>query len=165
MTGFSKVAFAGVASLALAACQQAETDAEQKNEEAAAPAVDESQITLGNGEKNSITTEGITRSGATFTIPELTIERAGFLVMHPFRDGEPVRNEYVGAQAVAAGTSENVTIDVSDDPAEGDMYIVMLHFDMNEDGMFDFGDGETVPDAPALEGTTLIAHPIAAPAG
>jgi hypothetical protein len=121
-------------------------------------------IVLGNGEENAIAVEGATRAGATFSIPGVTIARNGFLVMHPFRDGSPVGTEYVGAVAVSAGDNENVSITVDVAPETGDMYIIMLHFDMNDDQVFDFNDGVTVPDVPAFEGNTMIAHRFAAPA-
>ncbi|MEM8697386.1 MAG: hypothetical protein AAGE05_15295 [Pseudomonadota bacterium] len=121
------------------------------------------QITLGNGEHNAIMLEGATRSGATFRIPTIRIDRNGFLVMHPFRDGAPVPTEYVGAVPVPAGVSHNVRITVDAEPMAGEMFIVMLHYDMNDDRVFDFGDGVTVPDAPVFEGGTMIAHRYAAP--
>lgn len=152
---------AATAGLALTACAPYEEDVVQVP---AAEASAERQITLGNGERNAIVTDGITRRGSVFTVPNVKIERDGFLVMHPFRDGAPVRDEYVGATAVQGGSNDTVAIDVGAAPSAGDMFIIMLHFDMNDDGVFDFGDGVTVPDAPAFEGARLIAHPIAAPA-
>ena len=163
-----RIALTGIAALAVSACQNSAPENDAMIEEAAGASEEASadaDITLGNGENNSITLEGITRTGSVFTVPEVKIEGAGWLVMHPFRDGTPVRNEYVGSTLLPAGTSENVTIDVGAPPAEGDMFIIMLHNDVNEDGVFDFGDGEAnVPDAPTFEGELLIAHPISAPA-
>lgn len=159
-----------LAAFALSSCDanESEAPAGEAGKEYAqidGPPADRSQITLGNGEENAIATEGIVRSGSTFTLPEVTIARAGFVVVHPFRDGEPVGNEYVAAQPVAAGTSSDVAVTVEGGVAEGDMLLFMLHNDMNDDGVFDFGDGEDdVPDAPTFEGTTMIAHPVAAPA-
>ncbi len=147
----------------LAACQPVETEPAIE-EPAVDAAPNEADITLGNGEYNAITTEGITRAGSVLTVPNVTIEQNGWLVMHPFKDGEPVRDKYVGSTLVPAGSNDNVTIDVGDLPTEGDMFIIMLHSDANDDGVFDFGDGKTVPDAPVFEGTTMIAHPIPAPA-
>ncbi|WP_438729382.1 DUF7282 domain-containing protein [Parasphingorhabdus sp. DH2-15] len=115
------------------------------------------QIQTGNGERNNIMLEGATRSGATFTFPRVEIERNGWLVMHPFKDGKPVPTVYVGHTQVKAGVTENVDIDVDTVPDNGEMFIVMLHFDMNDDGVFDFNDGITVPDAPVFEGSTLVA--------
>ncbi len=122
------------------------------------------QIVLGNGERNAITLEGATRSGSVMTFPSVMIERDGFVVMHPFRDDRPVRTEYVGATFVKAGTTANVSVDVGAAPAVGQNFIVMLHNDMNNDGVFDFGDGVTVPDEPTFEGNRLVALPFAAPA-
>lgn len=121
------------------------------------------QITLGNGENNAITLEEATRSGATFTFPVVRIDRNGFLVMHPFRDGAPVPTEYVGAVPVPEGTSHNVRITVEGAPETGEMFIVMLHYDVNDDRIFDFNDGITVPDAPVFEGSRMIAHRYATP--
>lgn len=122
------------------------------------------QITLGNGENSAILVDGATRSGATFRFPTVKIDRNGFLVMHPFRDGEPEGTVYVGASPVPAGISHNVPITIDSVPEAGDMFIVMLHYDMNDDRVFDFGDGVTVPDVPVFEGSTMIAHRYAAPA-
>jgi len=36
----------------------------------------------------------------------------------------------------------------------------MLHWDVDQDKIFDFGDGITVPDAPLFEETKMIAFPI-----
>jgi hypothetical protein len=51
------------------------------------------------------------------------------------------------------------------DPAAGDMFLVMLHRDVNENREFDFVfvDERNVVDAAVFEGTKMIAHPIAAP--
>lgn len=122
------------------------------------------QITLGNGVHNSILIEGATRSGATLRFPSVRIDRNGFLVMHPFRDGAPVPTEYVGAAPVLEGITHDVRITLADAPETGAMFIVMLHYDMNDDRIFDFNDGITVPDAPVFEGSTMIAHRFAAPA-
>lgn len=121
------------------------------------PAMDHSKIVTGNGENNYIILEGAHRTGDTFTFPEVVLSKPGFLVFHPFKDGAPVQTEYVGAKALAGGVHKDVSINVTDGPETGDMYIVMLHYDMNEDGVFDFGDGVDVPDAPVFEGHTLVA--------
>ena len=122
-------------------------------------------ISLGNGSKNWIVTEGVTRTGATFTFREVKIDDAGWLVMHPFKDGSPVGEVYVGATYLPAGTSRNVEITVDEAPTTGTMFIVMLHSDVNDDQKFDFVfvDERNVLDKAVFEGTTMIAHPIAAP--
>jgi len=119
--------------------------------------MDHSKIVTGNGENNFIILDGASRDRSTFTFSEVTIDKDGFLVMHPFRDGKPVQTEYVGAVPITAGTHKNVPITINTQPVTGDNFIVMLHYDMNTDKIFDFNDGVTVPDAPVFEGHTLVA--------
>jgi len=123
------------------------------------PKMDHSKIVTGNGENNFITLKGAYRTGDIFTFPEVTLSKDGFLVFHPFKDGKPVQTEYVAAKALSGGAHKDVSIHVEDKPETGDMYIVMLHYDMNEDGIFDFNDGVDVPDAPVFEGHILVALP------
>lgn len=152
--------------LALIACgaqevETSETPAHQMQSSPATP--DPSQITLGNGKLNNVTLDGSSRSGSTFTFPNVNLDKPGFLVMHPFKDGTPVQTVYVGATPLSAGAHSDVNITVSSSPQTGDNFIVMLHYDMNEDGIFDFNDGVTVPDAPIFEGKTLVALRYTAP--
>ncbi len=123
------------------------------------------QITLGNGDNNWIITEGATRDGATFTFPEVHIAGNGWLVMHPFEDGKPNGNIYVGHTYVGKGTNKDVEITVDDEPDAGEMFIVMLHSDANEDKIFDFVfvNEREVADKAVFEGTKMIAHPYPAP--
>lgn len=126
---------------------------------------DEPNITLGNGAENWIITEGFTRDGATFTFPEVRINGNGWLVMHPFKDGNPVGEIYVGSTFIENGTNQDVQISVTDEPTTGTMYIVMLHSDVNQNREFDFVfvDERNVLDKAVFEGPTMIAHAIAAP--
>lgn len=155
------VAIAASMLLVAACAEPEETPSYPYPEETAeAPA----QLVLGNGADNASTTEGITRAGSVFTVPEVTIARNGWLIMHPFRDGAPVGNEYVGSTRLEAGTTQDVEIDVGEAPETGDMFILMFHNDVNDDGVFDFGDGDkNVPDEPTFENGVMIAHAIAAP--
>ena len=130
---------------------------------AEAPKMDHSKIVTGNGKNNYILLDGASRNEATFTFPQVTIDKDGFLVMHPFRDGKPVQTEYVGAVPVPAGTHKDVSLTIDTPTKTGDNFIVMLHYDMNEDKIFDFNDGITVPDAPVFEGHRLIALRYTAP--
>lgn len=124
-------------------------------------------IRRGNGEANWIKTDGVTRDGDTFTFSEVKIEENGWLVLHPFKDGKPVGKIYVGAQYVPAGLHRNVSIsvDTAPVPEPGQMFIVMLHSDVNNDRTFDFYfvDELNVADKAVFEGNTIIAHAIKAP--
>jgi len=131
--------------------------------EAEAPTIDHTKIVTGNGENNYIMLEGTRRENNQFTIPKVVISQDGFLVVHPFLNDEPVQTEYVGATFVASGQTENVDIEVNTPVNSGDKFVVMLHYDMNKDGIFDFNDGLTVPDVPVFEGHTLVALRYIAP--
>jgi hypothetical protein len=125
-----------------------------------------SEVSVGNGEANWIITDGATRDGATFVFPEVQINGNGWLVMHPFEEGKPNGDLYVGATYVSSGNNNNVAITVNDEPATGDMFIVMLHRDVDEDQQFDFvfvGDTGQVEDKAVFEGKTMIGHPYPAP--
>lgn len=159
-----------LASATLALAAGCANDPSTYGDEAAAQAASAAeptrdQIRLGNGEENWIVVEGATRDGATFTFAEVQIANNGWLVMHPFEGGKPNGNIYVGASYVAQGTNANVEITVDPTPNPGDMYIVMLHSDVNENQEFDFVfvDERNVLDKAVFEGLTMIAHPIAAP--
>ena len=123
------------------------------------------KITMGNGKANWIVTEGATRDGATFTFSEVRIDGNGWLVMHPFENGKPVGDVYVRATYLKSGDSRGVDITVKEEPEPGEMFIVMLHRDVNENQEFDFVfvDERNVLDKAVFEGTTMIAHGIAAP--
>lgn len=120
---------------------------------------------VGNGDENWIVVEDATRDGATLTFSEVHIADNGWLVMHPFENGEPNGDIYVGHTYVAAGDNQNVEITVDSVPAAGDMFIVMLHNDVNENQEFDFVfvDKYNVLDKAVFEGRTMIGHAIAAP--
>ncbi len=132
--------------------------------ESSAPA-EAPTLTTGNGKANWIVTEGATRDGATFSFREVRIDGTGWLVMHPFKDGKPVGKVYVGATYLEDGENRDVAITVDSLPEPGEMFIVMLHRDVNENQVFDFVfvDERNVLDKAVFEGTKLIAHHFAAP--
>jgi hypothetical protein len=146
------------------------------------------QITIGNGELNSIQTNGLKRlelettfsqersdgtdntkfraNATALMFPEVTIQKAGWLVMHPVAAGKPDGNVVAGYTYLEAGTNKDVTIKLSNRARSGDMFIVMLHSDVNADQVFDFvfvEDGINVEDKAVFEGSRMIAHMIAVP--
>jgi len=117
-------------------------------------------MSMGNGDNNWIVTEGATREGSNFVFPKVRIAGAGWLVMHPFKDGKPNGKVVAGYAGVPDGVSENVSITVDQAPTAGAPYIVMLHSDANQNGRFDFvfvSEREVV-DAAVFEGSTMIGH-------
>ena len=119
----------------------------------------------GNGDANWILTEGATRDGATLTFEEVRIDGNGWLVMHPYEDGKPNGDIYVGATYITSGDNQNVEITVDPEPATGDMFIVMLHRDVNENQEFDFVfvDDVNVLDKAVFEGRMMIGHAFETP--
>ena len=152
---FEALLCALIATFGLAGCQHAEKPSTETTP----------QISLGNGDANWIVLEGMTRDGATFMFDEVQIDGNGWLVLHPFRDGKPYGAIYVGATFLENGANRDVAISVDEEPAPGEMFLVMLHRDVNENREFDFVfvDEHNVVDKAVFEGTKMIAHPFATP--
>lgn len=115
-------------------------------------------IQTGNGVKNNITLAGTAQAGATLTVPWVEISDNGWLVAHPFRDGAPVPTEYVASTYIEKGLNRDVPLVLDAEPAPGEWFAIMLHYDVNQDRVFDFGDGITVPDRPVFEDGALVSH-------
>ena len=124
-----------------------------------------SQISIGNGENNWITVEGVIRDQSTLTFSEVQIAGDGWLVIHPFEDGAPNGDKYVASTYLEDGKNLNVSINVHKGLVTGEMFIVMLHRDVNENKVLDFVfiDDQNVMDTAVFEGSTMIGHAIAAP--
>jgi len=126
---------------------------------------DAPQITLGNGEKNWIVVDGVTRQESVLTFPEVKIDGNGWLVIHPFEEGKPNGDKYVASTYLNDGINESVQIDVHKGLEQGEMFIVMLHRDANENQVLDFVfvTDTAVMDTAVFEGSKMIAHAMAAP--
>lgn len=120
---------------------------------------------MGNGDSNWIQTEDASRQGKILTFKEVHIEGNGWLVMHPFEDGAPNGDKYVAATYLDSGTNKDVEIEVHKGVSSGEMFIVMLHRDLNENGVFDFVfiDERNVMDRAVFEGPRMIGHAVPAP--
>lgn len=130
-----------------------------------ANAYEKPKVTLGNGDKNWIITEGVKRTGSILTFPEVQIDGNGWLVMHPFEGGKPNGDKYVAATYLEDGKNLDVAIKVHKGIETGEMFIIMLHRDSNENKVLDFVfvTDEVVMDAPVFEGSTMIAHAMPSP--
>ncbi len=124
-----------------------------------------SSFSMGNGEKSWITTENATRDGKVLTFKEVNINANGWLVMHPFENGTPNGDKYVAATYVKEGLNKDVAIEVHKGAETGEMFIVMLHYDLNENEVFDFVfvDDRNVMDRAVFEGPRMIGHAIPSP--
>jgi hypothetical protein len=123
------------------------------------------QISMGNGEKNWIMVEGVTWDQSTLTFSEVQIDGNGWLVIHPFENGAPNGDKYVALTYLEDGKNLEVDINVLKGLDSGEMFIVMLHRDVNENKVLDFVfvDDRNVLDRAVFEGNTMIGHVIAAP--
>ena len=123
------------------------------------------KIKLGNGIKNWIVIDDVKRHESTLTFSEVQIDGNGWLVMHPFENGAPNGDKHVASSYVKNGNNIDVDIKVHMGITVNEMFIVMLHRDVNENNAFDFVfiDDRNVLDAAVFEGTTMIAHVISAP--
>jgi len=122
-------------------------------------------FSIGNGAQNWITVEGVERDGGTLTFSEVQIEGNGWLIIHPFEDGAPNGDKVVASAFLKGGKNSNVQIKVHKGLSSGEMFIVMLHSDSNENGIleFIFVDEQNVMDRAVFEGSTMMGHAIAAP--
>lgn len=150
---------------ATSAASDATAAADAAREETESAVKDASQVSLGNGESNWIVTEGMTHAGKTFTFKEVHIDGNGWLVLHPFENGKPNGKIFSAASYLKSGNNRNVDVSLDILPESGDMFIVMLHRDVNEDQVFDFifVDEQNVLDKAVFEGMTMIAHAIKTP--
>ncbi|MEO0981512.1 MAG: hypothetical protein AAFX03_02540 [Pseudomonadota bacterium] len=145
------------------------------------------QITLGNGEANSIQVEGLSAeesaavfsevrvdgaavstrraNSTTLTFPEVVIAQNGWLVLHPVMDGRPNGDVVSGFAYLTEGANENVALPLDHPAKSGDRFLVMLHGDVDQDRVFDFVfvEGGHVEDKAVFEGDKMIAHIIAVP--
>jgi hypothetical protein len=147
-----------------------------------------SHITMGNGTANAIQIEGLARRSAasivsefrvdsanapimranstSITFPKVTIEKAGWLVLHPVIDGRPDGDIVSGFAYLKQGQNKDVEIEMKHPAGAGDKFLVMLHSDVDRDRVFDFvfvADGVNVEDTAVFEGTRMIAHLISLP--
>lgn len=168
MFNTAKVALLAIAAMLLAqGCTSATAASNAATPVAAAEpaAVTAPKITMGNGDKNWIVVDGAVRNNKTLTFKEVQIDGNGWLVMHPFENGKPNGDKYVAATYVTSGTNNNVDIEVHKGATSGELFIVMLHRDLNENKVLDFVfvDDTNVMDKAVFEGSTMIGHVIPAP--
>lgn len=90
-------------------------------------------------------------SGRTITFLSVTIDKPGYLVIHATADGAPVIAGAIGATMVRPGTTENVKVCIAEPIMNGTGYVAMLHYETNGNTTYEFGEGMTDVDGPALK--------------
>ncbi|MEN3794342.1 hypothetical protein [Fulvimarina sp. MAC3] len=83
-------------------------------------------------------------SGGSVTAESVTAPEAGWLVVHR-TDADMKPGPVVGHTALQAGENENVTADLDEEVASGDMLMLMVHSEAggNEEGVFEYTLGAT----------------------
>ena len=78
-------------------------------------------------------------SGGSVVAQSVTAPEAGWLVIHR-TDAEMKPGPVVGHAALAAGMNENVSAELSEDVASGDMLMLMVHSEAGgkEQGVFEY---------------------------
>ena len=148
---------APVVALLASGCTQSHSEETMAN--AAEPTQEKPAITLGDGERNWIKIEGLTRDGDVLFVPEVLIEKNGFLVINRFKDGKPYGKDYVASTFVKAGSNLDVPITLPDEPEPDSPLLSMLHSDVNQNRELDFVfvDDTHVLDKAVFEGSTMVA--------
>ena len=97
------------------------------------------KLTMGNGQHNHVQVNEASRDDNVLTFKEVKIATNGWLVVHPFENGKPNGDKYVGATFVAKGINRDVSVEIYKGITSGEMFIVML-------------------DKAVFEGSTMVAH-------
>ncbi|KAF0676263.1 DUF7282 domain-containing protein [Profundibacterium mesophilum] len=98
----------------------------------------------------SVTSEQIRISGNKATFSQVHASQNGYLVVHAVENGEPVVPGALGHTSVDAGISEDVTVTIDAPFEKGTSYVAMLHTETNGNDMYEFGEGMTDVDVPAM---------------
>lgn len=101
--------------------------------------------------------DGATYKGDTLTIPEVALDKPGYLVVHDSLDGAPVVPDSIVHVPLEGGEAKLVAVPVAG-LESGKEYFVMLHYETNGNTSYDFGPGSTDVDTPVMtaEGTPLM---------
>lgn len=98
----------------------------------------------------NIAVDDVMIEGDAVVFSSVLIDKDGYVVVHAMEDGKPVLPGSVGHTAVKAGTTEKVSVPLKGAKAGTD-YMAMIHYETNDNGSYDFGDGMTDVDTPGLK--------------
>ncbi|MDY8108001.1 hypothetical protein U0C82_02405 [Fulvimarina sp. 2208YS6-2-32] len=101
-------------------------------------------------------------SGGTVSASSVTAPEKGWLVVHR-TDADMKPGPVVGHAPLEAGVNENVSVELGEDVASGDMLMLMVHSEAggNEEGVFEYTLGAT-EDGPIRVDGELVTQTITA---
>lgn len=100
--------------------------------------------------ENLLSADAVTVSGNVITVASVTAAANGFVVVHAVENGQVVAPASVANAPVVAGENMDIVIELPEAPAAGTEFVLMLHEDTGEAGVFEFGEGKTDVDAPVV---------------
>lgn len=104
---------------------------------------------------NTISSGDIKASGNSVTAGSVSIENAGYLVVHASPDGMKA-GKVIGHAPLKAGENSNVTVSLDKAAKPGSKLIVMLHAEGDGNAIFDTKDKPVMANgAPVMQAVTV----------
>ncbi|WP_435076542.1 DUF7282 domain-containing protein [Halococcus sp. AFM35] len=98
-----------------------------------------------------------TTAGETVTVRNATLPDGGFVVVHaPNVSTEPVGSVIGASSYLENGTTENVTVSLTDPLREDTRVVVMAHTDSNDNQVYDFSSSNGSEDGPYTENGSAV---------
>ncbi len=105
----------------------------------------------------SVTVADQTTAGETITIRNATLPDGGFVVVHaPNVSTDPVGSILGASSYLENGTTENVTVSLTDPLREGTRVVVVAHTDSNDNQVYDFSSSNGSEDEPYTENGSAV---------
>ncbi len=140
-----KLAFAGLAAMALGVSACASTD------KAAAPAAPPP------GPKAELVVSDQPVRRGSVVIDRVMMEQDGWVVVHETSaDGKPVAPGSIGHTHVKKGTTDKVVVRLTKRVKKGSKLVAMLHTDTGKTGRYEFGTRSQAEDKPLMIGNAPV---------
>ena len=89
----------------------------------------------------------------SLTVAQALIDQPGWLAIHANNDGSP--GPVIGHAPLRAGVNSNVVVPLAPEDA-GDLVFPMLHYDTNNNGLYEFGTVEGADGPVAVDGNVVV---------
>ncbi|KKL62551.1 hypothetical protein LCGC14_2184090 [marine sediment metagenome] len=94
--------------------------------------------------------DAIMISGNTATFPMVMAAQDGYLTIHATENGAPVIPGAIGHTMIMAGENSDVAVEIDAPFVAGQSYVAMIHAETNGNESYEFGEGMTDVDVPAV---------------